>query len=489
MIFSSWEFIFIFLPICFLGYFYLIENQHINGGKVWLILCSLFFYGYWKVDYLLIILFSIIINFSLGTYLSRKLVNQKRINRKIWLIFGIFFNIFLLGYFKYLNFIVENIEKFTLLKFELPEIILPLAISFFTFQQIAYLVDSYKRTTIKYEFLNYILFVTFFPQLIAGPIVHHKEMISQFDSKKNLIPQEKNLTIGLFLFSIGFFKKLAIADVFAIWADKGFLASLNLNMYEAWITSLSYTFQLYFDFSGYCDMAMGLAYLFNIKLPLNFNSPYKAFDIQDFWRRWHITLGRFLRDYIYIPLGGNRSKEIGTYFNIFITFIIGGIWHGASWMFMIWGLLHGLSLVIFRFWKKIGGKLFKPIAWFITFFFIQISWIFFRSENIKVAQNILKAMFNLKSLSLDIADIKTENIAWLGNNVDWLSQIFPNVFIANLIPTFLIIVGFYIISRDNSMQMAQTITKTKICFAAFLFSLSVYLMLSSSSKVFLYFNF
>ncbi|MEA3505654.1 MAG: MBOAT family O-acyltransferase, partial [Bacteroidota bacterium] len=267
-------------------------------------------------------------------------------------------------------------------------------------QQIAYLVDSYRGETKEYDFLNYALFVTFFPQLIAGPIVHHKEMMPQFSKTSNLVKNYKNITLGIFIFSIGLFKKVVIADTFAVWATAGFDTATSLNFIEAWATSLSYTFQLYFDFSGYTDMAIGAALLFNIKLPINFNSPYKATDIQDFWRRWHITLSRFLRDYIYIPLGGNRGGNLLMYRNLMATFILGGLWHGAGWTFVFWGFLHGIALVIHRIWKSFGIKLNIFIAWFITFNFINIAWIFFRANEWDDAIKVLKGMLGFSGLSL-----------------------------------------------------------------------------------------
>ena len=284
-------------------------------------------------------------NFIIGRKLSSN-------PSKPLLIFGIIANVALLGYFKYADFFIENVNSLFGTNIDLLNLALPLAISFFTFQQIAYLVDSYRKETKEYSFLNYALFVTFFPQLIAGPIVHHKEMMPQFENKWNLVKKYKNIALGLFIFSIGLFKKVVIADTFAIWATNGFDNATTLNLFEAWATSLSYTFQLYFDFSGYTDMAIGIALLFNIKLPINFNSPYKALNIQDFWRRWHITLGRFLRDYIYIPLGGNRTGKFRNYLNLLITFLIAGIWHGASWMFVFWGFLHGVAMVVHRAWKE-----------------------------------------------------------------------------------------------------------------------------------------
>jgi D-alanyl-lipoteichoic acid acyltransferase DltB (MBOAT superfamily) len=250
------------------------------------------------------------------------------------------------------------------------------------------------------DYLNYTLFVTFFPHLLAGPILHHKEMMPQFDAIKSKVFNYKNSAMGLFLFSIGLFKKVVIADTFSIWANAGFEATQALTLFEAWATSLSYTFQLYFDFSGYTDMALGVALMFNIRLPINFNSPYKALDIQDFWRRWHITLSRFLRDYIYIPLGGNRRGEIRTYSNLFTVFLIGGLWHGASWMFVIWGALHGVAMVIHRFWQRMGMGMHRVIAWFVTFNFINITWVFFRAKDWDQALNVLSGMIGLQGMVL-----------------------------------------------------------------------------------------
>jgi len=328
--------------------------------------------------------------------------------------FGILSNIALLGYFKYTNFMIDNLNYWVFTK-DIPNInlALPLAISFFTFQQVSYLVDSYRQETKEYDFLNYALFVTFFPQLIAGPIVHHKEMMPQFAKARNKVKNYKNIALGLFIFSIGLFKKVVIADTFDVWTASGFDVATTLNFFEAWATSLSYTIQLYFDFSGYTDMAIGLALLFNIKLPINFNSPYQATDIQDFWRRWHITLSRFLKDYIYIPLGGNRKGEFRTYNNLMATFIIGGIWHGAGWTFVFWGFLHGSALVIHRAWSKLGFQLWTWLAWFITFNFINISWVFFRAKEWDDAIKVLNGMVGLNGIEI------SNN---LNHSLDFLSQ-------------------------------------------------------------------
>lgn len=313
--------------------------------------------------------------------------------RKNVFILGIIFNLVLLGYFKYYDFFISNINNLTGSELTLLHLALPLGISFFTFQQISYLADSYKGETKEYNLLNYSLFVTFFPQLIAGPIVHHSEMMPQFEDVKNKIFSNKNFATGFYLFTLGLFKKTVIADTLAPWANVGFDDTEVLNMMEAWATSLSYTFQLYFDFSGYTDMAIGLGLMFNIVLPINFNSPYKSLSIQDFWRRWHMTLSRFLRDYIYIPLGGNRFSDIITYRNLMVTFLIGGLWHGAGWTFIFWGFLHGIALVINRLWQNRGFKLNRFLSWSVTFFFINITWVFFRAKSWADALKVLEGMF------------------------------------------------------------------------------------------------
>lgn len=332
MLFNSIAFIFVFLPITFFVYFGLNKAHFFRSGKMFLVVASLFFYSWWNVLYLPIIVASMAFNFSTGHYLKKN--TSLLLSKKLMLILGIMANIALLGYFKYSDFFIENINDVFKTNMALLNLTLPLAISFFTFQQIAYLVDSYKGKTQEYDVVNYAVFVTFFPQLIAGPIVHHKEMMPQFAYASNNRINAENISRGLFIFAIGLFKKVVIADTFAIYANEGFDVAKVLSFYEAWATSLSYTFQLYFDFSGYTDMAIGLALLFNIVLPFNFNSPYKALNIQDFWRRWHMTLSRFLRDYIYIPLGGNRKGTVLTYRNLMATFVIGGLWHGAAWTFV-----------------------------------------------------------------------------------------------------------------------------------------------------------
>ncbi len=472
MLFSSYEFIFIFLPITFFIYFYLNHKRLIEASKIVLVFSSLVFYSWWNIIYLPLILSSMLFNYAIGNALSKNLNSKRSFSKKNILIFGISVNISLLAYFKYSDFFIKNFNFIFSTNIELLNLALPLAISFFTFQQIAYLVDSYKQETKEYDFLNYAIFVTFFPQLIAGPIVHHKEMMPQFKQIKNKIINYKNILIGLFIFSIGLFKKVVIADTFAVWATEGFEKTSSLNFIEAWTTSLSYTFQLYFDFSGYTDMAIGLALLFNIKLPINFNSPYKATNIQDFWRRWHITLSRFLKDYIYIPLGGNRKGSYRTYYNLMTTFILGGLWHGAGWTFVFWGFLHGIALVIHRLWSKLEFKLWNWLAWFITFNFINISWVFFRANEWNDAINVLNAMFNLKDLFLNI-QIDHQPFIWI-------------------IISFILVLFF-----KNSIQIINyptllkinKITFTKLFLFALLFIISLSIMSLQTYTEFIYFNF
>ena len=470
MLFNSYEFIFVFLPITFFVYFYLNSKRLTTASKAFLVFSSLFFYSWWNIAYLPLILISMLFNYVIGNSLnSKKEENKKSFSKKSILIFGIVANLSLLGYFKYADFFIENFNIVAQTNINLFNLLLPLAISFFTFQQIAYLVDSYRQETKEYDFLNYALFVTFFPQLIAGPIVHHSEMMPQCANKWNAVKKYRNIALGLFIFSIGLFKKVVIADTFAVWATAGFDTATTLNLFEAWATSLSYTFQLYFDFSGYTDMAIGIALLFNIKLPINFNSPYKARNIQDFWRRWHITLSRFLRDYVYIPLGGNKISSFRTYSNLLATFVIGGLWHGAGWTFVFWGFLHGMALVIHRAWSNLGFKMWTWLAWLITFSFVNITWVFFRAKEWDDAIRILSSMFSLDNV---VIALSLENISGDLFTILWI------------IAGFILVLFF-----KNTVEKAKEL---KINYKTLFFTLFCLLAaLLSVNKVseFLYFNF
>jgi D-alanyl-lipoteichoic acid acyltransferase DltB (MBOAT superfamily) len=363
----------------------------------WLVAASLFFYGWWNPVYLLLILASIFFNYSVGRYLSRPAGSGRGAGRRAALVLGVSANLGALAWFKYANFLLENIN-FTLGS-QLPGgiIVLPLAISFFTFQQIAYLADAYQGRTHEYSFLHYTLFVTFFPQLIAGPIVHHREMLPQFRAAATYVLRPENLAIGGTIFTLGLFKKVVLADNLALLASPAFAAAergAQLNWSESWQAVGAYTLQLYFDFSGYSDMAIGLGRLFGIKIPLNFNSPYRAANIIDFWRWWHMTLSRFLRDYLYIPLGGNRHGRIRRYRNLMIAMVLGGLWHGAGWTFVVWGTLHGVYLCLNHLWHRVGpgpvGRWWSlMLARVVTLAAVMLGWIFFRAETFTGAGRIL----------------------------------------------------------------------------------------------------
>ncbi len=411
MLFSSFEFIFLFLPIT-LAVFFWLGHRHLYQGAIgWLVFASLFYYGYWNPAYIGLLLFSKGFNYGMGLLL-RSPPQRLAISGKWLLVLGLGGNLALLGYFKYANFFADNINALAGTEFHLEKIVLPLGISFFTFQNIAYLVDTYNREIENHNFLKYALFVSFFPQLIAGPIVHHKEVLPQFDKPSIFKFSEAQFMVGLTIFIVGLFKKTFIADSVAVYGTPVFEAAnvAPVTFIEAWIGILAYTLQLYFDFSGYSDMAIGGARMFGIKLPLNFNSPYKAVNISDFWRRWHMTLSRFLRDYLYIPLGGNRKGEPRRYLNLMITMLLGGLWHGAGWTFVIWGGLHGLGLAIHRQWqlfrKALGHNLQQSTAygrWLgrtVTFLFVLLTWVFFRAENSHQAFVMLQGMAGMNGFSL-----------------------------------------------------------------------------------------
>ena len=398
MLFCSLEYIIIFLPISIIGFFYYCNKENYLSAKIWIIICSIFFYGWWNVNYIPLVLSSVIFNYIFGHYI---LTLDNKFKRKIIFILSITLNLLLLGYYKYSYFLLFNINLIHKFSLTPQHIILPLGISFFTFQQISFLCDYYRGEIKKVSFIDYATTVTFFPHLIAGPIIRYKEIIPQFNTNINKSVDYNNITKGLFIFFIGLFKKIVIADTLSLYVNNGFSCPTQLSFIAAWITSLSFTFQLYFDFSGYTDMAIGSALMFNIVFPINFNSPYKALNIKDFWDRWHITLSSFLRNYLYIPLGGNRNGISATYINILITFCICGLWHGAGWNFIFWGFLHGIALITHRIWKKNGFSLHPYLGWFLTFNFINLSWIFFRAEKTDFAINIITGMMGINGFLLD----------------------------------------------------------------------------------------
>ncbi|WP_022762279.1 MBOAT family O-acyltransferase [Butyrivibrio sp. AD3002] len=414
MQFNSYIFILCFLPLSLILYFLFHDMGKKKMAMTSLLLMSLWFYGYFNPYYLAIICSSIVVNYLLSRAMS--------IYRRPCLIAGVLFNVGLIFYFKYYDFFIENVNSVFGTGFNLRHIVLPLGISFFTFQQISFIVDSYKGETGDYSFLEYALFVSYFPQLVAGPIVLHSELIPQFrDEKKHRINFE-NLCRGIMLFSRGLAKKMLIADTFGKAVDFGFSQAAlipvgegALTIPEIIIVMLSYTFQIYFDFSGYSDMATGLGAMFNLDIPMNFNSPYKAISIAGFWKRWHMTLTRFLTNYIYIPLGGNRKGKLRTYINTLVVFLVSGIWHGANWTFILWGVFHGLFQCINKLthgiYKSVcdnaaklpAGKVFagiiKTVSWIITFGILNVLWLLFRADSVEQWLQILRRLF---VLNLDV---------------------------------------------------------------------------------------
>lgn len=491
MLFSSIEFIFCFLPLVFLVYFVLTKYTSAVISKSWLVLSSLFFYGYWEASYLYLILFSIAVNFGIGRLILDK--KELGLSPKKPALIGVLFNVGLLGYFKYVDFFIFNINAAFSAQISYLEILLPLGISFFTFQQISYLIDCCKEETKKYDFVDYCLFVTFFPQLIAGPIVHHKQMMPQFTSDGGQYLKLHNVYQGILIFVIGLFKKVVIADTFAEYSDAGFSNSAGLSFFEGWLTSLSYTFQLYYDFSGYSDMAIGAALLFNIRLPQNFNSPYKALSIQDFWRRWHITLSTWLRDYIYIPLGGNKKGPLLAMANVFITMLIGGFWHGAGWTFILWGAAHGAALALHKLWRQTGLFLNEIAAWLLTFVFIVCSWVMFRAESLQQAKEIYLAMFGFKGFA--ISQRFNELFSWVFNipvlpvehTQSFFSTPFIWLFMAATVLGTLTVRNSLQITKFNLGEVDLRLSLPLVYGCAF--SLAVIVMLTSPVADFLYFNF
>lgn len=404
MLFNSAAFIFAFLPLTLLGFF-CIGAFHHRAAAGWLTLASLFFYGWWNPIYVPLLLISVVFNYTVGRLIAA-VGKRSTTYSSIWLAVGIVGDLGLLAYFKYANFFVDSVDAIGGCHWLIPHIVLPLGISFFTFTQIAFLVDTHRRIATEYNFIHYALFVSYFPHLIAGPILHHRQMMPQFGEAKTYAFSLDDFGVGLTIFIVGLFKKVVLADNMAGSADLVFGAAAKGQMVEAaaaWTGALAYAMQIYFDFSGYSDMAIGLSRMFNIRLPLNFNSPYRALSIVDFWRRWHMTLSAFLRDYLYFPLGGNRKGHTRRYFNLMATMLLGGLWHGAGWTFVIWGGLHGIYLVINHAWRFLaqrwgldaGHRLYKAAAGTMTFIAVVFAWVYFRAPDLGSADRLAAAMLGL----------------------------------------------------------------------------------------------
>jgi alginate O-acetyltransferase complex protein AlgI len=405
MLFTTAVFAILFLPIVVAGFFLIARRSHYLAA-FWVFAASVFFYGYWMPQFTVLLLGSIAVNFLIGRRISATARDPdgSRRRARVWMIGGVVFNLALLGYFKYANFFLDSLEAVLGAHLHAARILLPIGISFFSFTQIAFLADTYQKGVREYEPAHYGLFVTYFPHLIAGPVLHHAQMMPQFQNAATYRFQFSNLAAGMAIFCLGLLKKVVIADGISPYADAVFNATSAGGMpsfNDAWLGSLAYTFQLYFDFSGYSDMAIGLSWMLNIRLPYNFNSPYKALNISDFWRRWHMTLSAFLRDYLYIVMGGNRRGPVRRYFNLAATMVLGGLWHGANWTFVFWGALHGAYLGVNHAFRagvsRIAEKLqhnkaYVGVSWCITFLAVVVAWVFFRAPTFETAGRILHAM-------------------------------------------------------------------------------------------------
>nr|WP_255458931.1 MULTISPECIES: MBOAT family protein [unclassified Herbaspirillum] len=414
--FNSYEFVLLFLPITFFGFFFLAKFGR-QMAAIWLVLASLFFYAWWNPKFTTLLLGSILFNYAMGYAISR----QQR-GGKFLLGLAITANLLLLGVFKYANFFISTFDALSGHRFSLIDVVLPLGISFYTFTQIAFLVDTWKGKAHEYNFIHYLLFVTYFPHLIAGPVLHHQQMMPQFASEKIYRINLQDIACGVTVFTIGLAKKVLLADSFAEFATPVFAVATrgsHVDFFSAWIAAVTYTMQLYFDFSGYSDMAIGISLLFGVRLPVNFNSPYKASSIIDFWRRWHMTLSQFLKDYLYVPLGGNRYGRKRTYLNLMATMVLGGLWHGANWTFVVWGTLHGAYLLANHGWRALSKRsvasptiVTKVWGTALTFLMVVIAWVVFRSSSIESAHILLNDML-LRPItsSLDLPSIKQSAMA------------------------------------------------------------------------------
>lgn len=477
MLFNSYHYILLYLPLSIWLYWLARKKLSLRTANGFLAIQSLLFYGYWDFRAVPLIVASIAFN-----YFITELLNRNMGARSLVLCVGLTVDILLLCLFKYLDFFSSNINY--VLGSNLPQFnwVLPLGISFFTFTQMAYLVDTYRCRVGERSIVNYSLFVLFFPHLIAGPIIHHSEMMPQFADEERRGLTWFNSSLGLHIFAIGLFKKVVIADTFAVWANAGY-AGHELHLIAAWLTSLSYTFQIYFDFSGYVDMAIGSALFFHIRLPENFNSPYKAIGIQDFWSRWHMTLSRWLKEYLYIPLGGNRGSELFVARNLLLVFLLGGFWHGAGWTYVVWGALHGIALVVERNWKRVNWKMPHILAWLLTFLFVNFSWIFFRAPNLQSAFGLLSSMIGLHGVTFPADSITLAGLVNGSTWSTWLSGIKGGAQTA-----ILLVVSLWVVtSTRNSQEMRYAPTLLRVIFTSSIIVISLFSMNGVSE--FIYFTF
>ncbi|MEI6437726.1 MAG: MBOAT family O-acyltransferase [Candidatus Omnitrophota bacterium] len=428
MLFNSYPFIFIFFPVV-VGVFFLAARRSHAAAAAWLGLASLFFYGYWSLKVIPILAGSICVNYVFGKKLTPA-GNGRDAVRQATLVLALVANLGLLGYYKYANFFLENVNAglglLDIHQIKPLDIVLPIGISFFTFTQIAYLVDCWQGKVLERNFTHYLLFVTYFPHLIAGPVLHHKQMMPQFAKPEVYRPDLDKIRTALVIFTLGLSKKLLVADQLGVYAD-GLFKDVASNMvpmfFASWFGVLAYAFQIYFDFSGYSDMAIGLSLFFGINLPVNFNSPYKAVSMIDFWRRWHISLSTFLKDYLYVPLGGNRLGVFRRYLNLLVTMLLGGLWHGASWTFVLWGCFHGTLLAVNHAWRDFivrkadENRLARAAGGVATFMAVCFAWVLFRADGLATVGSIYRGLLGLNGISLPFGVEKIFPKAWVGKNV------------------------------------------------------------------------
>lgn len=490
MLFNSYIFVFIFFPICLLGYYGLLHYRQDKVAKIFLTAMSLWFYGYFNVSYLLIMVGSIVVNYFFHRMLSRY-------PKKQLMILAVVCNLGVLFYFKYFDFFLDTINHIFGASFLLRGILLPLGISFFTFQQISFVVDTWRGEVRDCSFTDYALFVSFFPQLIAGPIVNHSEMLPQFDGIGHKPVLWERIAEGMGLFILGLAKKVLIADTFGTGVDYGYANLPLLGRFDAILVICFYTLQLYFDFSGYCDMARGIGKMLGVEIPVNFNSPYKATNIIDFWKRWHITLNRFFTKYVYIPLGGNRKGEARMYLNLFLVFLLSGLWHGAGWNFIVWGVLHGVLYVITRFWqkrfgeagKKNGNVIVTCVSRILLFVYVSVAWVYFRAESIGQANQMLLTALRgpVQKVSMQLAECLRLDEFWYVLKVLHLDGMSYSVYIPMAV---VLAAGLYLaMVGPNAAQRMEKMRYRPVS-VAFFAVLTIWCVLTFSQvSTFLYFNF